>query len=214
VNTTRDPSGTTPDSPEGRPDGRVAASPSWADGEPWYSFASGPVFFIMFSTEHDWTNGSPQWRWMDETLSAVDRDVTPWIVIGGHRPMYTSEGPAPGDHLLSLYMREHMDSMLAKHKVNLMLTGHYHSYQRSCAVLHSECAADGKSGTVHVVVGTAGGTLDTYYNATWPQTDWSKQTFMGFGFSKVVANRSKLVFTYNATKTAQLLDSVTLDLWD
>ena len=139
---------------------------------------------------------------------------TPWIVVGGHRPMYTSEGPAPGDHLLSLYMREHLDSMFAKHKVNLMLTGHYHSYQRSCAVLHSTCATDGKSGTVHVVEGTAGGTLDTYYNASWPKTDWSKQTYMGFGYSKIVANRSKLVFTYNATKTAQLLDSVTLDLWN
>jgi hypothetical protein len=74
------------------------------------------------------------------------------------------------------------------------MTGHYHSYQRSCAALHTRCVPDGKSGTVHVVVGTAGASLDTYYHAQWPKTAWSLSTYMGFGFARVKANRTNLEY--------------------
>jgi hypothetical protein len=88
--------------------------------DPWYAFASGPVTFLMISSEHSWLGGSPQLLWMEQTLAAVNRTATPWVVVAGHRPMYTSEGPAPQDHLVSMYMREHMDGLLSKYRVNLM----------------------------------------------------------------------------------------------
>merc|ERR1719487_1192414 len=68
----------------------------WAAAHrPWYTFASGPVTFVMFSTEHDWQKGSEQYKWLQATLTAVDRKATPWVVVAGHRPMYTSESPTP-----------------------------------------------------------------------------------------------------------------------
>jgi hypothetical protein len=32
--------------------------------------------------------GSGQFEFLSADLAAVDRSVTPWVVVGGHRPMY------------------------------------------------------------------------------------------------------------------------------
>ena len=45
----------------------------------------------MMSTEHDIRPGSRQYTWLENDLKKVDRNKTPWIVLGGHRPMYTSQ---------------------------------------------------------------------------------------------------------------------------
>ena len=55
-------------------------------------------------------------------------------------------------------MRAELEPLLTRERVNLMLVGHQHSYERSCAAFGGACVADGKSGTVHVVAGTAGAT--------------------------------------------------------
>jgi hypothetical protein len=34
--------------------------------------------------------GSKQWLWLDAQLSAVDRSQTPFVIVSGHRPFYTS----------------------------------------------------------------------------------------------------------------------------
>ena len=46
---------------------------------------------VMMSTEHDFSPGSRQFKWMEEDLRSVDRRVTPWLILTGHRAMYTSE---------------------------------------------------------------------------------------------------------------------------
>ena len=38
--------------------------------------------------QHDFTAGSVQHTWLSTTLSAVDRKVTPWLILTSHRPMY------------------------------------------------------------------------------------------------------------------------------
>ena len=44
----------------------------------------------MISTEHDMGRGSRQYSWLEQDLKSVDRIKTPWIIVAGHRPMYTS----------------------------------------------------------------------------------------------------------------------------
>lgn len=45
----------------------------------------------MMSTENNFTAGSPQYEWMENDLKSVNRTLTPWVVIAGHRPMYSSQ---------------------------------------------------------------------------------------------------------------------------
>jgi acid phosphatase type 7 len=57
----------------------------------WWSLEYGPLHVVHISSEHDFTAGSDQYAWLEQDLSAVDRAVTPWLVVAAHRPMYTSE---------------------------------------------------------------------------------------------------------------------------
>ena len=56
-----------------------------------YSFDYASVHFIMMSTEHNFTQGSPQYDWMEQDLKNVNRSLTPWVIMAGHRAMYTSQ---------------------------------------------------------------------------------------------------------------------------
>lgn len=50
----------------------------------------------MMSTENNFTAGSPQYEWMENDLKSVNRTLTPWVVLAGHRPMYASQ-MVPGE---------------------------------------------------------------------------------------------------------------------
>ena len=54
-----------------------------------YSFDHGPLHFLQFSTEHDFSPGSEQFAWILRDLKSVNRTKTPWLVAGFHRPFYT-----------------------------------------------------------------------------------------------------------------------------
>ena len=56
----------------------------------------------MMSTEHDYREGSRQYKWLENDLKNVDRKKTPWVVLGGHRPMYTSQEVLSNDNSLNL----------------------------------------------------------------------------------------------------------------
>ena len=45
----------------------------------------------MLSTEHDFSPNSTQYQWLEADLKKVDRRITPWLVVSGHRPMYLSQ---------------------------------------------------------------------------------------------------------------------------
>jgi hypothetical protein len=60
-----------------------------------YSFERGPVHFIVLDTDAWYFDEvayvlQPQWTWLLADLAAVDRSVTPWVIMMGHRPMYCS----------------------------------------------------------------------------------------------------------------------------
>ena len=50
-----------------------------------YAFRHGKAYFIIMSTEHNFEAGSAQYKAIKKYLKKVDRTVTPWVIIGGHR---------------------------------------------------------------------------------------------------------------------------------
>jgi hypothetical protein len=42
----------------------------------------------MMSSERNFAQGSEQYKWIKKDLLAVDRSVTPWVIVSAHRPMY------------------------------------------------------------------------------------------------------------------------------
>lgn len=55
----------------------------------WYSFDYGLAHWAAISTEHDFSQGSEQYRWLEQDLIIANRsrDTVPFVFVHGHRPM-------------------------------------------------------------------------------------------------------------------------------
>jgi hypothetical protein len=184
--------------------------PSDAKGvtRPWYIVAFGPVAVVLMSTERSFSSASPQLRGLEALLSGVDRAKHPWLLFGGHRPMYVDsvwESPAAAP------LQTLVEPLFLKYRVDLALWGHHHSYQRSCAMAHGKCVAEGDAwGTVHAIVGTAGYEFSDVADPS-QQKAWVK--FVNntvYGFAAIEASASKLHFEFLRSDGAGVLDEFTL----
>eukprot|EP01117_Protostelium_nocturnum_P005141 TRINITY_DN1866_c0_g1_i1.p1 TRINITY_DN1866_c0_g1~~TRINITY_DN1866_c0_g1_i1.p1 ORF type:complete len:569 (+),score=151.58 TRINITY_DN1866_c0_g1_i1:237-1943(+) len=182
--------------------------PTPTPDQPWYSFESGPVHFVTMSTEHDFTVGSLQNRWIEKDLQSVNRSRTPWVVFSGHRPMYidsTNDSPLWGDQTVAIALRQHVEPLLQKYKVDIAFWGHHHTYQRTCPVYQTKCA---QGNTVHVVIGMAGFGLTHNLEKHWP-------SYMVYvddtenGFTKIRVDAKSFKMEYFGNKSG-LKDSFTL----
>eukprot|EP00879_Flechtneria_rotunda_P027871 GHRR01029908.1.p1 GENE.GHRR01029908.1~~GHRR01029908.1.p1 ORF type:complete len:127 (-),score=30.07 GHRR01029908.1:375-755(-) len=66
--------------------------------------------------------GSEQHAWVLSDLAAVNRSRTPWVVVGGHRPIYISSNnimPGDGDQPVAAALREAFEDAFIKYKVIL-----------------------------------------------------------------------------------------------
>lgn len=50
-----------------------------------YTFSFGSAYFVVISTEHDFTEGSLQYEFIVSSLMSVDRTTVSWVVVAGHR---------------------------------------------------------------------------------------------------------------------------------
>mmetsp|Transcript_3441 Transcript_3441/g.8676 ORF Transcript_3441/g.8676 Transcript_3441/m.8676 type:complete len:226 (+) Transcript_3441:1-678(+) len=131
----------------------------------WYSFDQGPLHFVMLSTEFEVAPGSDQYDFLSADLAAVNRSITPWVVVGAHRPMYYDASADP--HFLTI------EPLLQKAQVDLCLWGHVHNAQRTCPLSNSTCLAPKTAGAydapVHAVIGNAGQGISAFpaKKATW-----------------------------------------------
>jgi hypothetical protein len=109
----------------------------------WYSFEYGMVHVVMIDTETDFANapdqpggsaglnGGPfgttnqQLDFLAADLASVDRNITPWVVVGGHRPWYTTKGSSPCTACQAAF-----EPILYKYGVDLAVFGHVHNSQR------------------------------------------------------------------------------------
>ncbi|GLE02468.1 hypothetical protein PINS_up011306 [Pythium insidiosum] len=175
----------------------------------WYSFDYASVHVIQLSSEHAWTQGSEQFQWLERDLAAVNRTATPWIVVTTHRMMYSTKIDLDDDRRVGMHLREEMEQLLMKHRVNLVLSGHQHSYERSCAVYQGKCASDGRSAPVHIVVGTAGYDLsNSGYSPRFGA--WSVTHLNEYGYLRAVVEQQSMTVQFVSTRRGIIADQVTL----
>ncbi|MBK7367793.1 MAG: metallophosphoesterase [Candidatus Eisenbacteria bacterium] len=112
--------------------------------EAWYSFDWGPVHFVCLDSEgSDRSVGSPMLQWLRADLAATSQ---PWVVGFWHHPPYT-KGSHDSDDVLDSGgrmrdMRQNVLPILDSLGVDLVLSGHSHSYERS-ALLHGHYGTSG-----------------------------------------------------------------------
>jgi hypothetical protein len=173
----------------------------------WYSFTVGCVHTVMLSSEHDPSPGAPMGDWLEGDLAALDRSVTPWVVLGIHRPLVETE-QYPGDYAVAAGLRAILEPLLLKYGVDVVLAGHYHSFQRSCKMSGLKCVAEGQPGIVHYTTGASGAGLD---GAGLYPSDYIEKTIEGkFGLSVMEANATTLTLAFYETEGGALADFVAL----
>jgi hypothetical protein len=138
----------------------------------WYSFEYGMVHFVMIDTETDFADapdvvggsaglgatpfGSTPTQQLDflaADLASVDRSVTPWVIVAGHRPWYTT-GSEPCKPCQAAF-----EPLLYKYGVDLAIFGHVHNSQRFAPTVNGTADAAGMrnpKAPMYIVAGGAG----------------------------------------------------------
>jgi hypothetical protein len=188
----------------------------------YYSWTVGPVHFIAGNSETaiDTANFSPSFlSWLEADLATVDRSKTPFVVAHFHRPLYcsnsgdcTSKG---GDHL-----KEQGEELFNKYQVNMVITGHVHSYERTFPLYHNEATSfnyDAPTAPVYILQGGSGNREGNDGFPTNPPS-WSAGHARDVGYGLLTVSSKEMSFAYYGSHFDSeggpvLLDSFTMKPW-
>uniref|UniRef100_A0A2N9EUH3 Purple acid phosphatase n=1 Tax=Fagus sylvatica TaxID=28930 RepID=A0A2N9EUH3_FAGSY len=180
----------------------------------WYSTDYGMFRFCIADTEHDWREGTEQYKFIEHCLATVDRQKQPWLIFLAHRVLgYSSCTSYAEEGSFEEPMgRESLQKLWQKYKVDIAVYGHVHSYERTCPVYQNICTNEEKhyykgtlNGTIHVVAGGGGASLSPF---TTLQTKWSFFRDYDYGFIKLTAfDHSNLLFEYKKSRDGKVYDS-------
>ncbi|KAH7660707.1 Phosphodiesterase I protein [Dioscorea alata] len=186
----------------------------------YYSFDAGVVHFLYISTETNFLKGSDQYNFIKADLESVDREKTPFIVVQGHRPMYTTSNEIR-DAPMRERLLESLEPLLVDNNVTLALWGHVHRYERFCPLKNYTCVDYSSNSTawgapVHVVIGMAGQDWQPIWEPRpdhpdvpiFPQPERSMYRGGEFGYTRLVATREKLTLTYIGNHDGEMHDMV------
>merc|ERR1712046_551757 len=105
----------------------------------WYSFEQGPVHFLVMNTEMSSAVGSAQMEFLKRDLASVDRSKTPWLIVMGHRPMYSSFTNPNGYAWDNGAWLADVEKVFVKYEVDLCLWGHVHNTEVTCPMINGAC---------------------------------------------------------------------------
>ncbi|XP_049413651.1 probable inactive purple acid phosphatase 27 isoform X2 [Solanum stenotomum] len=183
----------------------------------WYAADYGMFHFCIADTEHDWREGSEQYKFIEQCFASANRHKQPWLIFAAHRVLgYSSNDWYANEGSFEEPMgREHLQKLWQKYKVDMAFFGHVHNYERVCPIYQNQCVNKETShysgvvnGTIHVVVGGGGSHLSQF---TTLNTRWSVFKDYDWGFVKLTAfNQSSLLFEYKKSKDGKVYDSFTI----
>ncbi|KAJ5691850.1 hypothetical protein N7462_001273 [Penicillium macrosclerotiorum] len=200
---------------------------SYANPPFWYSFEYGMAHIVMINTETDFpdapdgvdgsasldsgpfgTSGQ-QLNFLKADLASVDRTVTPWLIVAGHRPWYSTGG----SNNICDTCQEAFEDLFYTYGVDLGVFGHVHNSQRFLPVVNGTADANGMNdpkAPMYIVAGGAGnieglssvGIKPSYTEFAYAD-DYSYSTIR-------FLDENNLQVDFYRSSTGELLDSSTL----
>ena len=152
----------------------------------------------------DFSASSGMTKFLEADLKAVDRSVTPWIVVDVHAPWYNSNTQHTND---GVKMRTAYEQLLNQYGASIYIAGHVHAYERTCPVLGGKCVADGAAARFFTC-GDGGASLYTKWIA---QPAWSEVRVAEYGHCEITfhnATWSPLKWVRNADAAGKFSDSI------
>jgi hypothetical protein len=178
-------------------------------GNSFYSFNTAAAHIIYLKPYTTSNETSEQYKWLESDLEQVDRKISPWLIVVIHCPWYSSNT----DHYeekQTVLMRQYMEPLFYKYKVNIAIMGHVHAYERTHPVFKNKT---NPFGTIYITVGD-GGNLEGHAKEYYEQPEWSAYrngTQYGYGtISLLNANRLQWKWYRNKDDEYVYSDSVTI----
>jgi hypothetical protein len=209
--------------------GKVPDTSSGSGDNMYYSWEVGHAHFLAADSESliDTAYFSPaQLEWMAKDLSLVAREKTPWVIAHFHRPSYCSNDHAclqEDGHGGANYVQQMTEELFYRNKVDLVLMGHVHSYQRTYPVYHNAPTAQdytAPAAPVYILQGASGNREGT--KGSYPPADempaWSAATATTVGYGLMTITEDTLDWKYYASSVLDgenpsgpvLLDQMTI----
>lgn len=137
--------------------------------EQYYSFDYQNVHFLVMSSEDSFSEDSEQYDFVKDDLEQASTNSSiKWIVTYFHNPVYSS----PNQHVPNFSFRDIYHPIFDQYKVDLVLQGHNHNYQRSYPLEYNQSDSANPivttnektdyvnpTGPIFVVAGTGGHSL-------------------------------------------------------
>jgi len=137
-------------------------------GNSFYSFDTASAHIIYLNPYSTTDIQSEQYKWLEWDLQRVNRKITPWVIVVMHCPWYSSNQ----DHYQekqTVLMRDSMEYLFYRYRVNIAFTGHVHAYERTHPLFQNNT---NDFGTVYITVGD-GGNLEGHAKNYYEQPSWS-----------------------------------------
>lgn len=126
----------------------------------YYSFKYGCGEFFVIDSQRDVSKESEQVKWLEQALA---KSTASWKFVAHHYPPFSSDEDDYGDRWKGqsewgdTKMRE-ITQVYEKYGVDMVFTGHIHSYERTFPILKDTVRK--KGGVTYVVCGGGGGHLE------------------------------------------------------
>jgi hypothetical protein len=132
---------------------KAAGDPTISGTEAYYSFDYGNIHFICLdSYDSDRSDAGTMQTWMIDDLTANTAD---WTIAFWHHPPYTKGSHDSDSETALAQMRTNFVNKLEDYGVDLVLSGHSHSYERSF-LLDGHYGNSGTLGAGNIVDGGDG----------------------------------------------------------
>ncbi|KAF0693822.1 Aste57867_15242 [Aphanomyces stellatus] len=210
-----------------------------------YSYNFGSIHAVFLNDYSGYMGldkvvGTPEWLavrqeqidWFKADLAAVDREVTPWVIVFKHNPFYNTWGDHQcqcGPTLFEIgdvdacwkgdkaqdpqqakepacSMQAKLEDLYQEYAVDLVMAGHVHAYERTEHIFKNKIDA---TGPVYVTMGAGGhGTADPKI----PNVPaWSVASFNEVaGASRLIATKTKLEVMWRKNGQEDAADAFTL----
>ncbi|KAJ5771641.1 hypothetical protein N7520_002170 [Penicillium odoratum] len=193
----------------------------------WYSFEYGMAHIVMINTETDFTDApdgtdgsakldsgpfgkaDQQIDFLKADLASVDRTVTPWLIVAGHRPWYSTGG---SDNICDS-CQDAFEELFYTYGVDLAVFGHVHNSQRFTPIYNgtvdSANLTDPKA-PMYIIAGGAGNIEGLSDVGTEPDyTEFAYADDYSYATLKFL-DEQNLQIDFIRSSTGAVLDSSTL----
>jgi len=111
----------------------------------------------------------------------------PWLIVFGHRPLYCSnpqDGDCDnGDSDFSRYLRQKLEPLLLKYRVNVFIESHKHDYERMYPVYNAQPSFSYNNPIYPVyVLNGAGGNREGTDELAVDRPNWSAKAIRDWGY--------------------------------